>query len=513
MTSHSNSYNWSEHREHYWLATDREHHVALVSCSDSTVLPSSFLLDWRWLSGIDERLAEYYSESPCRGIAFHDLSNLLRQKGFFIIDSCRLGKESKIEYSDPLSTPISLNDIPYSFKILAQFFSLPNASFVGHHPIKDSDWKADGEPLQEVNLIHAGRSLSFNPDSRTLGDFTIRPNTPREGRRFLEYHFLEFRFLPDSNLSSENFLSTPHITCWTQYYSCFKTIVEALLSFSKSNKMEFVLRDGFSSKPQFNKLENEPPLAIRYFRGQSLTTELLLKEAPPNGLTDNVSNAFAFALFAPDSVQQLLASSLRDICSNFGIAISMSEDEPIRKGVYQVWKGRIKNFLLLALCSWFVAGLLVPMRLMPLLFQVKEFQDGRIGPDGRILAVTHPPKLGFGVRFYQQGSGITWLNEEKSKELCRNICKGKLSFSFGESDVKYGVLYVIPQWLNSKATRTIFYPFVHMAGIVVYYYPNENLLYMSEDRSELNYDFCKGLNVSNVPPDLIHFTQKQSPKE
>ena len=337
MICHSDKYNWSECLDHYWLATDCENHVAFVNCSDAAVLPSSFLLDWRWLSGIDERLAECYSGVPCHGISFSDLSVLLRNNGFFIIDSYRLGKKTAMEYSDPLSVPICLNDIPESFNAIARFFSLPNVSFLRHQSMTTSDWKTDGEPLPDVELLHNGRYLSFNPFSRSLGDFTIRPTAHRVGRRFLEYQFLEFRFLPDSNLASERFLPTPHITSWTQYYPCFKAIVEALHSISACDNIEFILRDGFSTKPQFSKLETEPPLAIRYFRDETLNAELLLKEAPPNGLTDNVSNAYAFALFASDSVQQQFASSIHNMCSILGIALSMLEDESRRTRVYQVW--------------------------------------------------------------------------------------------------------------------------------------------------------------------------------
>ena len=166
-------------------------------------------------------------------------------------------------------------------------------------------------------------------------------------------------------------------------------------------------------------------------------------------------------------------------------------------------KGIIKKIALVFFGLWVLIGLLIPIRLMSLLRYVEEFQNGRLGPDQVIRPITNPPKFKIGVRFYH--SGLLWLDGKESDLLTPNLLCGKLSYSFGETETKYGYLHVIPKWASNSVVRHVFHPFIYLTGIHFFYYPKENLLYLSEDRYELNYDYCRGLNVSNVPPSLLHY--------
>ncbi len=335
-----NNYDWGEWNDHYWLATDNDHHVALVSCMDPYVLPSNFRLDWRWLAGIDERLAEYYSGNTCSRIDFPELSDLLQRKGFFVIDSCRLGKKSELEYLDPLSNPIDLEDLPKSFKTIASFFTLPGFSFANHPTISSADWKKKVESVPDVELLPMCRSVELIPISCSTGGFSICPKTPYAGTRCQEYCFLEFRFLPDSNLISESFLPTPHVISWSQYNSCFKKFVDSLFSISSSGKLEFIFRDDCQNNDPFIQMETEPPLAIRYYRLECLTAELLLKESPPNGLAGGSGNLYAFSLFTSHSVKKHFVKAVREICCTMGIEVTLIENgtQFRNRGTSYVWK-------------------------------------------------------------------------------------------------------------------------------------------------------------------------------
>ena len=322
------TYNWGDWADHYWLATDKDHHVALVSCMDPSVLPTDFRIDWRWLAGIDERLAEYYSGKPCRRIDYSNLSLLLRQKGFFVIDSYRLGEKSELEYLDPLSAPINLDLLPESFKTIALFFTLPGISFSNHQTITSVDWKMGVDHLPDVELRPMYRTMSVIPVSWVEGNSAIHHKTHHGEARCQKSPFLEFRFLPDSNLIAEKFLPTPHVIDWTQYNYCFRILVKSLSDISSSSKLEFIFRDDCQGNAPFVKMETEPPLAVRFYRQECLAAELLLNESPPNGLPDGSGNLYAFSVFASDHVKKHFVNAARNICGEMGIDLTIVEESP-----------------------------------------------------------------------------------------------------------------------------------------------------------------------------------------
>ena len=338
LTTNANQlYDWSEAYDHSWLATDCNQHVALVVCIDPHVLPSAFQLDWRWLSGIEERLAEYYSGFPCRSISFTDLSDLLRRNGFFVINSYRSDKDAEIEYLDPLVTPVCVDDIPESFKTIASFFMLPEVSFQKHQTMISAAWKAGIGSLPDIELLHMGLSMALNPVSRSPCGFADHPITPPHGT-FLGYKFLAFRFLPDSNLDSEGFLPTPHIVSWARYHLCFRKLADDLISISASSDLDILLQDQSHANHLSQKLEVEPPLAIRYYRGEALAAELLLMDTFVNGCR------YEYALFASDIIRKQFADSIYIICGTMGIELTVVEDKPKPKGISHALN-LVKRFL------------------------------------------------------------------------------------------------------------------------------------------------------------------------
>lgn len=331
MRNDNSNYDWSEAYDHSWLAMDRDNHVALVVCIDPYSLPSDFHLDWRWLSGIEERLAEYYSKTPCHCISFPDLSSLLRRKGFYVVDSYRIGKESKVEYLDPLPSPLDIEDLPESFKTIARFFTLPAVSFKKHQLLTTADWKLGIGHLPKIELFPMRRSVVINPLAHESSGLAIHPLTPQSSTRPKKFQFLEFRFLPDTNLVAEFFLPTPHIISWKRYYHCFKKLAKALFSISGSSNFEVILQNQFHTKDFPKELEEGPPLAIRYYCGESLVAELLLIDTFVNG------RRYEFSMLASENIRKQFADSIHTICDTMGIEFVMIEDKPRPKWIRYAW--------------------------------------------------------------------------------------------------------------------------------------------------------------------------------
>ena len=105
-----------------------------------------------------------------------------------------------------------------------------------------------------------------------------------------------------------------------------------------------------------------------------------------------------------------------------------------------------------------------------------------------------------------------WLTENENSEVRRlfeNAYLGKCLSSdnfFMETGVVRGGFYIVPRWVHALCLTSLLSPFMHR--IEMFYWPSKKLLYLSEDIEELSYDFCRGVNVTNVPPSVLHLMHK-----
>lgn len=113
------------------------------------------------------------------------------------------------------------------------------------------------------------------------------------------------------------------------------------------------------------------------------------------------------------------------------------------------------------------------------------------------------PILGFIFPYDSKSSGIYWLPDVKRCALWRKILKGEFGHrgEFNRELPLYGLMYVYPKWVGMLGLKTVLRPFAH--DIAVVYIPSKKYLYLSEDRSELNYEYSDGLSVYAISPQDI----------
>ena len=122
----------------------------------------------------------------------------------------------------------------------------------------------------------------------------------------------------------------------------------------------------------------------------------------------------------------------------------------------------------------------------------------------------------FATGFYQGSNyefwgDIVWLKDSENAQMKSLITGGIVTSGPGTENyhqigTKYGRFYVLPKWADFLCIKYILLPL--QPRIEMLYFPDENLIFFSEDRKELGYDFCKGLSITNVPPALLHFMRK-----
>ena len=138
-------------------------------------------------------------------------------------------------------------------------------------------------------------------------------------------------------------------------------------------------------------------------------------------------------------------------------------------------------------------------------------------PNGINSLTNNKPKyedIFFGIYIHTNkndtSGSLVWLTDDENSEFRRLLENAYLGeclssdSSFMEKGGINGRLYIVPRWVHTFHLTSLLYPFMHR--IEMFYWSSKNLLYLSEDIEELSYDFSRGLNITNLPPRILHFS-------
>lgn len=164
---------------------------------------------------------------------------------------------------------------------------------------------------------------------------------------------------------------------------------------------------------------------------------------------------------------------------------------------------RLVFIILLLFVIWIVAGIAARRSILSLL------------PNDRHSLVNSKSNYNdffFGIRIRTNDNSANgsyfWFTENENSEVRRLLenaylgeCLSSDNF-FMETDAVKGGFYIIPRWVHTLSLTFLLSPFMHR--VEMFYWPSKDLLYLSEDIEELSYDFSRGLNITNVPPRVLH---------
>lgn len=331
------SYHWDEFAEHSWLAVDKDGHVAVVRCAVGNRLPNWISIPWAYLSNLELKVKNFVLHSSGllnqkRGELISCTDDMIRECGFFILDfpASSDGQLLFFDYESIPERPLHVSQLPLTLQVAANFFTLPNRSFVCKDNVRFSDWVDSSTVAPNINLMHVENKLIFGFG---VGIDALSIRVPQVYASSTFYRtYISFTENCRSKDEPNDFL--PLYFEWRYYLPLYYTILDELRCLLNADNVSLTLRTRqYNSITDFkDSLESldecEPSEKILFKDQQRLLATIILDSSPPNGLSEHSSGFYSMSLYTHLDYSEQISLIMRNVCRKNNAAFFQKDPDP-----------------------------------------------------------------------------------------------------------------------------------------------------------------------------------------